>query len=227
MAERFAVAVGGDWTGRSCAILRTHCSLTPHTALTLKSLETFRDLAGHLDDPEAGFVRSGHLILAPEGETGAMLVRDLERQAAARPTPVDGARPPRWPDPGRVPVRRRGGMVAPGAPWTGAGLFGGCAGCGLRRGAFDHGFEGGALAFEGAHGRFVLALAGLDQFVEGRHGFGVSLVAGAHGFSMAAFVGFALVVEDGAPLLVGVDHGADAVPDAGGGGDGSAGRRRR
>ena len=69
--------------------------------------------------------------------------------------------------------------------------------------------ECGGLALAGAD-RFVecggLALTGTDEFAEGRHGFG-----------MAAFVRLTLLIEDDGALLVGANHGADPVPNAGGG----------
>ena len=61
-------------------------------------------------------------------------------------------------------------------------------GAGLGRGAFDQDFEGAALVGE-------------------RH----------HGFGMAAFVGFALPVENAGALLVGADHGDNAIPYPDGG----------
>ena len=57
--------------------------------------------------------------------------------------------------------------------------------------------------------RRALALAGLDQFVERGHGFGVALI-----------VGDALLQQDSSLLAAAVavdgDHGDDAEPDAGG-----------
>lgn len=57
--------------------------------------------------------------------------------------------------------------------------------------------------------RRALALAGLDQFVERGHGFGVALI-----------VGDALLLQDSSLLAAAVavdgDHGGDAEPDAGG-----------
>ena len=47
--------------------------------------------------------------------------------------------------------------------------------------------------------------------------------AKARGFSMAPVVGVALLVEDAGPVLVGADHGADAVPYADGGDGGGDG----
>ena len=81
LVERDQICSGG--TAKSCAIVRTHYSITGNTALTLKSLTMFHDLAGYLDDPQAdaGFVQSGYLILAPEGETADMLVGNLDKQA--------------------------------------------------------------------------------------------------------------------------------------------------
>ena len=82
-----------------------------------------------------------------------------------------------------------------------------------RRRAGDKGFKGahgfGVAAFVGLHG-FVMVS---HDFVMAAHGF----VVASHGFVMAAFVGVALLVEDAGPVLVGADHGADAVPYADGG----------
>ena len=68
----------------------------------------------------------------------------------------------------------------------------------LALAGFDKGFE-----------RSALAPAGLDQFVERGHGFGVALI-----------VGDALPLQDGSLLAAAVavdgDHGGDAEPDAGG-----------
>ena len=80
LIEREQIGSGG--TARSCAIIRTHYSVPSNTALTVKSLEMFSDFAGYLDDPElsSGFVRSGYLILAGEGETSDMLVENMRMQ---------------------------------------------------------------------------------------------------------------------------------------------------
>jgi glycine/D-amino acid oxidase-like deaminating enzyme len=57
--------VCGGGTGRSCAIIRSHYSVASNTALTLRSLDVFRDFREALgeDDVACGFVNSGYLIL--------------------------------------------------------------------------------------------------------------------------------------------------------------------
>ena len=82
LIERDRIGSGG--TARSCAIIRTHYSVLSNTALTVKSLEMFGDLAGYLDEPgvTSGFVRSGYLILAGEGGTSDMLVENMRMQEA-------------------------------------------------------------------------------------------------------------------------------------------------
>lgn len=82
LLERDAVASGG--TGKSCAIVRTHYSVTSNTELAVRSLAMFRDLRATLDDPEAesSFVNTGYLILAKEGETAEHLVENLSLQRA-------------------------------------------------------------------------------------------------------------------------------------------------
>jgi sarcosine oxidase subunit beta len=81
LVERDQTCSGG--TAKSCAIVRTHYSVTSNTALTVKSLEMFHDLAGYLDEPEAdaGFVQSGYLILAGEGDASDLLRGNLDKQA--------------------------------------------------------------------------------------------------------------------------------------------------
>ena len=80
LLDRGAVASGG--TGKSCAIVRTHYSILSNTELAAQSLAVFRDPATALDDPEAdcGFVNSGYLILAGEGDTANHLVGNLALQ---------------------------------------------------------------------------------------------------------------------------------------------------
>ena len=53
------------------------------------------------------------------------------------------------------------------------------------------------------------------------------LLVRRHGFLVAAFVGLVLPIEDDGAGLVGADHGADAVPDADGGGGGGGGGYER
>ena len=59
--------------------MRTHYSVPGNVALTVESLRIFDDFPAYLDDPEAesGFVRSGYLILAPEGQTSDKLVANM------------------------------------------------------------------------------------------------------------------------------------------------------
>ena len=81
VVERGAVCSGG--TARSCAIVRSHYSVPSNTALTLKSLEILAEFSDYLEDSQAesGFVNSGYLFLAPEGETAAKLAANLEMQS--------------------------------------------------------------------------------------------------------------------------------------------------
>ncbi|MDE2879325.1 FAD-binding oxidoreductase [Candidatus Palauibacter soopunensis] len=74
--------VCGGGTGRSCAIVRSHYSVASNTALTLRSLDVFRDFRGALgeDDVECGFVNSGYLILAGPGAFADRLADNLARQ---------------------------------------------------------------------------------------------------------------------------------------------------
>ena len=80
LIERDQIGSGG--TARSCAIVRTHYSVLSNTALTVKSLKMFGDLAGYLDEPgiTSGFVRSSYLILAGEGGMSDMLVDNMRKQ---------------------------------------------------------------------------------------------------------------------------------------------------
>ena len=91
VVERGPICSGG--TARSCAIVRSHYSVPSNTALTLKSIEIFRNFADYLEDAEAesGFVNSGYLILAPEGEMADKLTGNLDMQAGvgAETFPVD------------------------------------------------------------------------------------------------------------------------------------------
>lgn len=81
VVERGPVCSGG--TARSCAIVRSHYSVPSNTALTLKSLEILADFPDYLEDRQAasGFVNSGYLFLAPEGEVAAKLTANLELQS--------------------------------------------------------------------------------------------------------------------------------------------------
>ncbi len=83
LLEREQVCAGG--TAKSCAIVRTHYSIPTNTELAVKSLAMLADFKAALDDDEAdaGFVNSGYLILAPEGETADTLTANLEMQTKA------------------------------------------------------------------------------------------------------------------------------------------------
>ena len=80
LVERGKICSGG--TASSCAIVRTHYSVPGNVALTVESLSIFDDFPAYLGDPEAesGFVRSGYLILAPEGQTSDKLVANMRMQ---------------------------------------------------------------------------------------------------------------------------------------------------
>ena len=75
--------VGGGGTAKSCAIVRSHYSVPSNTALTLRSLEMFDSFAEWLEDTDAesGFVNSGYLIVAPEGDFAEKLRGNLAMQA--------------------------------------------------------------------------------------------------------------------------------------------------
>jgi glycine/D-amino acid oxidase-like deaminating enzyme len=81
IVERGPVCGGG--TAKSCAIVRSHYSVPSNTALTLRSLEMFGAFADWLEDGEAesGFVNSGYLIVAPEGEIAEKLRGNVAMQS--------------------------------------------------------------------------------------------------------------------------------------------------
>jgi glycine/D-amino acid oxidase-like deaminating enzyme len=81
VVDRGPVCGGG--TAKSCAIVRSHYSVPSNTALTLRSLEMFDAFAAWLEDDEAesGFVNSGYLIVAPEGDFADKLRGNLAMQA--------------------------------------------------------------------------------------------------------------------------------------------------
>ncbi|MEE8534989.1 MAG: FAD-binding oxidoreductase [Kiloniellales bacterium] len=81
VVDRGAVCSGG--TAKSCAIVRSHYSIASNTELTLASLEMFRDFPTYLGDPEveSGFVNSGYIIVAGEGDFAERLKGNLEMQA--------------------------------------------------------------------------------------------------------------------------------------------------
>ena len=86
----------GGGTGKSCAIIRSHYSITSNTELAVRSLAAFRDFPAALGDEDAdsGFVNSGYLILAPEGPIADNLNQNLaaQRDAGATTFPVDPAK---------------------------------------------------------------------------------------------------------------------------------------
>ncbi len=83
VVDRGPVCGGG--TAKSCAIVRSHYSVPSNTALTLRSLEMFYSLPDWLEQTEAdaGFVNSGYLIIAPEGDFAEKLRGNLSMQADA------------------------------------------------------------------------------------------------------------------------------------------------
>ena len=80
LVERGQICSGG--TASSCAIVRTHYSVSSNVELTVQSLKIFDEFPSYLDDPEAesGFVRSGYLILANEGDTSDKLIANMRMQ---------------------------------------------------------------------------------------------------------------------------------------------------
>jgi len=83
VVERGQVCTGG--TAKSCAIVRTHYSVPSNTALTVRSLAMFDAFQEWLEDGEAdaGFVPSGYLILAPEGDFATRMRANLALQSDA------------------------------------------------------------------------------------------------------------------------------------------------
>lgn len=81
IVERGQVCTGG--TAKSCAIVRSHYSVPSNTALTLRSLEMFYSFPDWLEQTEAdaGFVNSGYIIIAPEGDFAEKLRGNLSMQA--------------------------------------------------------------------------------------------------------------------------------------------------
>ena len=91
--DRGEVSSGG--TGRSCAIIRSHYSVRSNTALTLRSLEVFRDFRSALgeEDVDCGFVNSGYLVLAGPGPFAESLADNLaaQRDLGADTSPIGRA----------------------------------------------------------------------------------------------------------------------------------------
>ena len=83
IVDRGPVCAGG--TAKSCAIVRTHYSVPSNTALTVRSLAMFGAFQDWLEDPEAdaGFVNSGYLIVASEGDFADKMRANLAMQSGA------------------------------------------------------------------------------------------------------------------------------------------------
>ncbi len=81
VVDRGPVCGGG--TAKSCAIVRSHYSIATNTQFTLASREMFANFQDYLGDKEAdsGFVNSGYLIVAGEGEVAGRLKANLDMQA--------------------------------------------------------------------------------------------------------------------------------------------------
>jgi len=81
IVERGQVCAGG--TAKSCAIVRSHYSVSTNTELTVASIAMFNDFKGWLEDDEAesGFTNSGYIIVAPEGDFADKLAANLAMQA--------------------------------------------------------------------------------------------------------------------------------------------------
>jgi glycine/D-amino acid oxidase-like deaminating enzyme len=81
VVDRGPVCGGG--TAKSCAIVRSHYSIATNTQFTLASLEMFASFQEYLGDGEvdSGFVNSGYLIVAGEGEVAGRLKANLDMQA--------------------------------------------------------------------------------------------------------------------------------------------------
>ncbi len=81
VVERGAVCSGG--TAKSCAIVRSHYSVLTNTQLTVKSIEMFGQFKDWLEDDEAesGFINSGYIIVAPEGDFASKLADNIAMQA--------------------------------------------------------------------------------------------------------------------------------------------------
>ncbi|MFQ5937459.1 MAG: NAD(P)/FAD-dependent oxidoreductase [Acidiferrobacterales bacterium] len=81
LVEQGEICAGG--TAKSCAIVRTHYSVPTNTELAVKGLEIFRNFADVVEDKEAdcGFVNSGYIIAAPQGDKADKLAANLAMQA--------------------------------------------------------------------------------------------------------------------------------------------------
>lgn len=80
LLDRDQICTGG--TAKSCAICRSHYSISTNTELAVKSHEIFRDFPDYLGvkDAASGWVESGYLILAGDAAKDA-LAENLRMQA--------------------------------------------------------------------------------------------------------------------------------------------------
>ena len=81
VVDRGPVCSGG--TAKSCAIIRSHYSIVSNTRLTLASLDVFRNFKDALSNSEVdcGFVNSGYIIVASEGEYAEGMELNLKKQS--------------------------------------------------------------------------------------------------------------------------------------------------
>lgn len=81
LLEKGAICSGA--TAKSCAIVRTHYSIPTNTEMAVRSLEYFNHFPEMLEDAEAdcGFVNTGYLIFAGEGEHAEAVRRNIAMQS--------------------------------------------------------------------------------------------------------------------------------------------------
>ena len=81
--DRGPVCSGG--TAKSCAIIRSHYSIVSNTRLALASLDVFSNFKDALGNNEVdcGFVNSGYIIVAGEGEFADVMKQNLQKQSEA------------------------------------------------------------------------------------------------------------------------------------------------
>ena len=85
--------VGGGATARSSACIRTHYSVEPNSVLANHAVRWFEQFPKRLGSPDAnaGFVRSGLLLVAAENSTGDVMCSSVERMAVSPPV-ISGVR---------------------------------------------------------------------------------------------------------------------------------------
>lgn len=78
------LGIGNGTSAQSSGILRTHYSVPENVELARRSFAAFEHFAAYVDDPEAdaGLVKCGYLIAAPEGPRLAALRASLDQQQA-------------------------------------------------------------------------------------------------------------------------------------------------